>query len=283
MKRALVLLLALCLFAAIPYSGAESDPAAEELPTVATPTDLECAHEQTHSVYYFDEPWYTPYNAFYHRVSGSATVQTVCDECGEVLSTRYRESVSVNRRHSFKKGVCILCGQVETGAANVNRDAPGERTVFFPPEEVGEAGEPLLLTRKDLQTLKNEEIEWLILRSADGETAIAMGVQEALERVEKRNPDAFLYAQLLPSEDEGMRTELAIGLREPDGKESLTAWDGSGDPEEVMLRFYRENADHLTLMPEGESALDAIWVDRDAPLEGFWTVPWSGNGAFKLQ
>ena len=88
-----------------------SAAAAAEAPTPATPTDLACLHEHTKTtVYFFDSPSYTPVNADSHRVYGPATVETVCLDCGEVLSSETVDSAEEIRSHSFKKGVCALCG-----------------------------------------------------------------------------------------------------------------------------------------------------------------------------
>ena len=95
---------ALLLLVLLPFPGtAEADKAP------ATPTDLACLHEHVKTtIYFFDSPAYTLISAASHRVSGQATIETACLDCGEVLSSEWTSSAEEIRPHRMKKGVCAL-------------------------------------------------------------------------------------------------------------------------------------------------------------------------------
>ena len=109
--------------------GAEEAEGTEEAgqATPATPTDLGCLHEHVvTTVYFFDSPAYESVSAVSHRVTGPAVVETVCRDCGEVLSDETVNNADEIRPHSFKKGVCALCGyQQAARSSSVSQDAPG--------------------------------------------------------------------------------------------------------------------------------------------------------------
>lgn len=125
MKRLIALLASLAL-AVLGCAAAFA-----EAPDTATPTDLEpaepvCAHEHTSVINYFSNPIYTRVNNQLHRVSGAATEVVVCKDCGETLSvTELTEAVEY-RNHTFKKGVCALCGAAEPAreAESAGESAP---------------------------------------------------------------------------------------------------------------------------------------------------------------
>ena len=83
----------------------------------ATPTDLACPHAPTRTtIYFFDSPLYASLGSEYHRVSGPATVETVCLDCGETVRSEFENNAEEIRPHSIKKGACPLCGYTEQSA-----------------------------------------------------------------------------------------------------------------------------------------------------------------------
>ena len=98
---------------------------AEELLLPATPTDLDCAHENTvMTVYFFDSPAYEPVSPVSHRVSGPAVIETTCADCGAILSDETVNEAEEIRPHSMIRGVCPLCGYREN--VHTDRKAPAE-------------------------------------------------------------------------------------------------------------------------------------------------------------
>ena len=74
-----------------------------------------CAHEQTYSVYEFDD-WdtvtYEPVDNKYHRAIGNATEYTYCSDCGILINTESIEGYSRDDySHNYdENGVCEYCG-----------------------------------------------------------------------------------------------------------------------------------------------------------------------------
>ena len=82
MKKSLAFVLLMLLLSAMLCAAEAEEPAP------ATPTDLSCLHENTkQTIYFFDSPAYTSVSSTSHKVYGPATIQTICLDCGEVLST----------------------------------------------------------------------------------------------------------------------------------------------------------------------------------------------------
>ena len=156
--------------------------AAAEAPTPATPTDLACLHEHTKTtIYFFDSPSYTPVNADSHKVYGPATVETVCLDCGEVLSSETVDSAEEIRSHSFKKGVCALCGYRLKKKTQEEKptDAPGEYTVIAPEDGETAGLLTLTLTTEDLFELESANVSVVLVRGETGDAAIALPTPSA--------------------------------------------------------------------------------------------------------
>ena len=93
MKRngLLLLVLLLLLTAAAAAEGMSGNP------DLATPTDLDCAHENTKEYVFYENPEYIRIDYQIHKVVGfDAVVRTVCLDCGKSCPrkpvTRWRNS-----------------------------------------------------------------------------------------------------------------------------------------------------------------------------------------------
>ena len=107
MKRngMLLLVLLLLLTAAAVAEGMSGNP------DLATPTDLECTHENTREYVFYENPEYIRLDNQSHKVVGyDAVVRTVCLDCGEILSEETRDQVEEIRSHVFRNGTCAMCG-----------------------------------------------------------------------------------------------------------------------------------------------------------------------------
>ena len=127
MKKTLAFALLMLMLSAFCYA------AEAETMAIATPTDLACAHENTKEiVFFFDSPAYTSVSSTTHKVYGPATVQVVCLDCGEVLSTETVDYKEELRPHSMKRGQCALCGYSDKTWTKQDKpkDAAGERTLY---------------------------------------------------------------------------------------------------------------------------------------------------------
>ena len=260
-----MLLLLTALFAAAGAAGVTDG--------VATPTDLDCAHEHTHTiVYFYDGPVYTSISGASHRVSGPATVETVCEDCGEILASEYVAEAEEIRPHSMRNGVCALCGYRSPArpSASARTDAPGEKTFFAVANE--EELLTLTLSNEDLIALNNARITTALIRGEAGEAAIALDVKETLQQL--KNTEADLYMEMAERED----GSLFAGLFLVSGEERQTAPEETG----ITLRFYQPAPTpiRVSLAP----------VDRDTLLEaettwnekGFWSVPYTEEGTYFL-
>ena len=265
MRKGSLALLALLLLLLPVLTAAEPEP--------ATPTDLTCGHEHIRTtIYFFDSPVYMPVGEDAHRVSGPATVETVCLDCGEVLSSEIVSSAEEICPHSIKKGVCVLCGYRMKDRAGTSQpgDAEGERTIYA--MESGNANGllELTLTREDLSGLKRESISTLLIRGRTGAAAIALQVDEVLEQL--KQADTVLYMELEEQED----GSLFAGLYLISGSDVRTMPEENG----ITLRFYREKRTgaRASLAPADKDKLvetESVWSDR-----GYWSVQYLEEGTY---
>ena len=263
---ALLLLFLLCGFAA-----AEE---AEQIP--ATPTDLECAHIHTKTItYFFDAPLYTPVSSASHRVSGPATVDTVCVDCGKVLATERADAEEI-RPHRMKKGVCALCGYREKSPAwsveEMDKDLPGERTFYAREDGDAEGLLSMTLSGVDLVALQNANISTVLVRGERGIAAIALEVPEMRAQAEINN--AELYMELEEQEDGSFFAGVSL-LSGPEERKP------AGD-DGISLRFYRQQKEEVrvSVAPANEDRLveaPGTWNDN-----GFWSVPYVEEGTYFL-
>ena len=230
-----VLLLLFSLFSAA--AGAEE-------PALATPTDLECTHEQTKTIiYFFDSPVYIPLGPDSHRVSGPATVEVTCVACGEVLSSEDVSNAEEIRSHRMKNGACALCGYKDRGdrsgkATETPASVPGER----------------------------------IMIATESTDTVSLNVTEILKQTEPL--DADLYLELAEREDGSLFT--GIFLVDEAGNRSQP------DSEGIALRFYRQSkADvRISLAPAREDSL--IEIEGEWNENGYWSVPYLQEGTYFL-
>ena len=252
-----------------------SGTAGAEEPIPATPTDLVCTHGQTKTtIYFFDSPAYTSINAESHRVSGPATVETVCLDCGEVLSCETVENAEEIRPHSMKKGACVLCGYRDN--TNVTKTAPanvsGERTVVASEEGSAKGLLTLTMTNADLYKLTGENVYTVLVQGKTGNAAVALNVTEMLGQTEDTGAD--LKLELAEQEDDSIFASLYL----VSDSGSLSQPSNTG----VTLRFYRQTKSNVrvSLAPAGEDSLietEAVWNEK-----GYWSVPYLREGTYFL-
>jgi len=253
--------------------GAAAEEQPEQIP--ATPTDLVCDHLNTKTIiYFYDSPLYTSVSSASHRVSGSATVETVCVDCGEVLSSETANAEEI-RPHSMKKGVCALCGYREKTKAKTSgreKDLPGERTIYAQKDNSAEGLMTLTLSTIDLDALARANVATVLVRGERGTAAIALEVQE-MRALAKTN-GADLYLELEEQED----GSFFAGVCLVSGNSEKT----DAGEEGVSLRFYQEIKEEVraSVAPVNEDRLvetSSTWNDR-----GFWTVPYVREGTYFL-
>ena len=267
MKRLFAFAVLVLLIAAL--SGA----AAAEEPDPATPTDLECLHENTKTtIFYFDSPAYTSVSAASHRVYGPATVQVICLDCGEILSSKEVDYIEEIRPHSVRKGVCVLCGYKENIQSETDRpaDAPGERTLFAQEDDRTQGLLTLTLSWEDLTALKNSNVTVALIRGNTGSAAIALDVNDLLDQV--RAAGANLYLELAERADSSVYA--GVSLVAAGGERS------EPDAEGIRLRFYREAQPdiHISLVPLDDDTLvetESVWDER-----GYWSVQYREKGTY---
>ena len=265
MKRRLSALIALLLFAFPVFAAAE--------PVPATPTDLDCPHEHVRTtIYFFDSPLYMAVSEEAHRVSGPATVESVCLDCGKLLSSELAANAEEIRPHSMKKGVCALCGyrQKEPAETPVPADLEGERTLYAQEDANAKGLLEMTLSREDLSELKNEGIITALIRGETGTTAVALQVDDMLTQVEQAG--AVLYAELEEQED----SSCFAGLFLVSGSDERTAPAEDG----IALRFYRERTagSRAAFAPVDSDRLreaESLWNDY-----GYWSVPYLEEGTY---
>lgn len=252
-----------------------SGTAGAEEPVPSTPTDLDCMHEQTKTtIYFFDSPAYSSINTESHLVSGPASIETVCLDCGEVLFSETVENAEEIRPHSMKKGACVLCGfrkntsVTKTALAN----AAGERTVIAREDDSAKGVLTLTMTNADLYKLTGENVYTILVQGKTGNVAVALNVTEMLGQTENTGTD--LRLEMAEQEDDSVFASLYLvsdsGNRSQPGNAGIT------------LRFYRETKSNIrvSLAPAGEDSLietEAVWNEK-----GYWSVPYLQEGTYFL-
>ena len=267
MKRILVALLSALFLFSCTVSLAEEP--ADTLPPLATSTDL-CAHEHTHTDYYFDAPVYRPLNSANHTVSGRATVQEVCEDCGAVLSTYIERNAETTFPHVFRWGQCVLCGyegkKKNTAAAAV----PTEAVLLLPKDEEQPNQFFCTLTGKDL----DESPDTLVLRPEGCEAAIALQTERLRQEIDRTG--GTLTAEI---ESPGAGDVTAsVRLYTAEGEESAP------EAEDLSLRIYSAyNGEILVVSftdPEGNGGEEeAKWVTPEDS-EAYWQADWMGDGTY---
>ena len=253
-----------------PEEAAAAEEAGEKTP--ATPTDLGCLHVHTGTtVYFFDSPAYESISAVSHRVTGPAVVETVCLDCGEILSDETVNEASEVRPHSFKKGVCALCGyQQAAQSSSVAQDVPGERTMMAQPDGNGLLF--LTLTEQDLSALEKARISTLLIRGEMGKAMIAMDVPYFCDEV--AGEQASLSVEMVEQEDGSLFAAMTMNTA-PGKAQELES------PKGVTLRFYQlpEPVPRIIYSGKGMDIFETEVTWDDA---GFWTVPYREEGAYLL-
>lgn len=242
----------------------------------ATPTDLGpvCAHEHTQTtIYFFDSPTYESINEETHRVSGAAEVETVCLDCGQVVSVRMVDSIEEIRPHSMKNGVCALCGfrhEYRTEAESALVDHAAERTVYARQDVSMKDLETLTISNEELSEIKDSGTSTVLIRGNSGSMAVALEVSEVLEQSEVSAAD--LYLELAERDD----NTVFAGLYLVSASGEKTELTGSG----ITLRFYQENRPgvRVSVAPsDSDQLMDAevVWDGR-----GYWSVQYLEEGTY---
>lgn len=247
MKRngMLLLVLLLLLTAAAAAEGMSGNP------DLATPTDLDCAHENTKEYVFYENPEYIRLDNQSHKVVGyDAVVRTACLDCGEILSEETRDKVEEIRNHVFRNGVCAMCGS--------------QQPIIF-----------LIYTQEDIQRQMEQQEETLLLRPEGSNMAVAIPTAALLDILEK-NPGKSFRAELQPHSDGSFYAVLVL-------------IDGSAEPkpfqpEGAEIRYYtRMETPTIAYTPkEGKTTeTETEFVDNKTPSQRYWTVPFIGNGVYK--
>ena len=269
MNRQMIAFAMITLILAVAVSGS----AGAERTDPATPTDLSCLHEHTRTtIYFFDSPVYTPIDAETHKVFGPATVETVCEDCGELLSAETVDNAEEIRPHSMKKGVCALCGYrepVDADESQPEEDA-GEEPIIAQEDGSAAGLMSMILSEAELAELADKGISTVVVRGRDGSTAVVLNVQEALSRTKEAGADLAL--EIAEQEDGsvfvGLYLVFASGERIP------------ADCGGVTIRLYREEkaGERVSVAaPDSEMLKETrgVWDDR-----GFWSVPYLEEGTY---
>lgn len=241
--------------------------AAAEQKVPSTPTDLGCAHEHTKTtIYFFDSPAYEAMGEDSHKVSGPADIETVCLDCGEVISSRTTDNAEEIRSHSMKNGVCVLCGfHREVQAEPEDRPAgrSEEKTLYARQDTSVKDLQTLTLSSEDLSALEASGASVLLIRGKNGSAAIALGVSDILAQAEA--DDADLYLELAEREDSSLFAGLY--LISASGERRELSGDG------IKLRLYQENRPGIRA--------SVVTADSDMLVET--EVEWDGNGYWTIQ
>ena len=266
-------------FAALMFllSAALSAAAGAEAAQPATPTDLSCAHEHIGTtIYFFDSPAYDCVDAATHRVSGPADVETVCLDCGEVLSFEMVDYIEEIRPHSMKNGTCALCGfsqAFRTGQEGNGPASPvgnGEWTAYTHRDmNVGDL-EFLTLSNEELAGIRESGASVLLIRGNSGSVSVAVEMSEIPERTETSGAD--LYLELAEWEDSSIFAGLYLLSAAGERRELM----GSG----IALRLYQESqpAIRVSVAPVDSEQMKearAEWNDR-----GYWNIQYLGAGTY---
>lgn len=265
MKRILFALLAAMILFSCSLSLAEEGP---EILPYATITDL-CPHEHTHTDYYFDAPTYRPLSGRVHTVSGRATVQEICDDCGTVLSSKVERDAETTFPHVFRRDRCVLCGYERKGIPA--EELPVERIFLLPVNEETPNQFFCILTGQDLE---DAAADILVLRPEDCEAAIALQTEPLWEEMNRTG--STLTAEI---ESPGAgEVNAFVRLYTAEGVETFPT------AEQLSLRIYNdEEGETLPVTytdPEGE--MTEAEAPRVTPEESdpYWSVTWLGDGTY---
>ena len=267
MKKSLVFALLMLLLFAV-YCTAEA-----EEPVPATPTDLSCLHENTkQTIFFFDSPAYTSVSSTSHKVYGPATIQTVCLDCGEVISTETVDYAEELRPHSMKRGQCALCGYCDQTWTRKEqpKDTAGERTLYAQEDQSNRGMLVMTLSREDLIALNNSSVSVALIRGDGGNVAIALNVKNLLDQ--SREAGADVYIQLAERTDGSVF--VGVTLVSESGEEIVPAADG------INLRIYQEAYSDIrfSVAPADSGSLvetDGIWDEH-----GYWSVQYQEEGTY---
>ena len=220
-------------------------------PDLATPTDLDCAHENTKEYVFYENPEYIRLDNQSHKVVGyDAVVRTACLDCGEILSEETRDKVEEIRNHVFRNGVCAMCG--------------AQQPIIF-----------LIYTQEDIEKQIEKQEETLLLRPEGSNTAVAVPMA-ALRDVLENNPGKAFRAELQAHTDGSFYAVL-----------SLIGDNNEATPfrmEGAEVRFYsRMEIPSVTYTPEEGKPTESEteFVDSKTPSQRYWKVPFIGNGTYK--
>jgi len=274
MKRILVALLSALFLFSCAFSLAEEPEETTEEPVVpllplATETDL-CAHEHTHMDYYFDAPVYRPLNSEMHIVTGRATVQEVCDDCGDVLSSFIERNAETTFPHVFRRNQCVLCGyegKQNSAVASANHT---ERIVLLPADEEKPNQFFCTLTGQDLEV----PADTIVLRPEGCETAIALQTERLRQEIDRTGGTLTAEIEFPGAGD----ITASVRLYTAEGEESAP------EAEELSLRIYSAYDGEALVVsytaPEGGGGEEeAKWITPDGS-EAYWSVDWMGDGNY---
>ena len=241
---------------------------------LATPTDLSCPHEHTKTtIYFFDTPDYTPVDGESHRVSGPADIETVCLDCGEILSTETVNHAEEIRSHSKKNGVCALCGYSEETrtepAGKPAAEKSGEKTIYARKDKVVEDLQTLTISSNELTAIKDSGTSTLLIRGNSGSAAIALKVTDILAQTETE--DETLYLELAEREDGCLFASLY--LVSASGERRKLTGDG------ITLRVYQENCSGIraSVAPADSDLLVETEAEWDG---GYWSIQYLEEGTY---
>lgn len=267
MKKSLAFVLLMLLLSALLCAAVAEEPAP------ATPTDLACLHENTkQTIFFFDSPAYSSVSTTSHKVYGPATIQTVCLDCGEVISTETVDYTEELRPHSMKRGQCALCGYCDSTWTRQEqpKDATGERTLYAQEDNNTRGMLTLTLSREDLIALNNSNVSVALVRGNSGNVAIALNVSNLLNQ--SREADADLYLQLAERTDGSVFA--GVFLVSETGEEITPEVNG------INLRIYQQTYSDIrfSIAPSASGSLveaEGVWNEH-----GYWSVQYQEEGTY---
>ena len=267
MKKSLAFVLLMLLLSALLCAAVAEEPAP------ATPTDLACLHENTkQTIFFFDSPAYSSVSTTSHKVYGPATIQTVCLDCGEVISTETVDYAEELRPHSMKRGQCALCGYCDSTWTRQEqpKDATGERTLYAQEDNNTRGMLTLTLSREDLIALNNTYVSVALVRGNSGNVAIALNVSNLLNQ--SREADADLYLQLAERTDGSVFA--GVFLVSETGEEITPEVNG------INLRIYQQTYSDIrfSIAPSASGSLveaEGVWDEH-----GYWSVQYQEEGTY---
>ena len=267
MKKSLAFVLLMLLLSVLLCAAVAEEPAP------ATPTDLACLHENTkQTIFFFDSPAYSSVSTTSHKGYGPATIQTVCLDCGEVISTENVDYTEELRPHSMKRGQCALCGYCDSTWTRQEqpKDATGERTLYAQEDNNTRGMLTLTLSREDLIALNNSNVSVALVRGNSGSVAIALNVSNLLNQ--SREADADLYLQLAERTDGSVFA--GVFLVSETGEEITPEVNG------INLRIYQQTYSDIrfSIAPSASGSLveaEGVWDEH-----GYWSVQYQEEGTY---